>query len=165
MTTYKITQEELKAILNYNPETGVFVWRVNRRYNLLTGKIAGCLSAYGYIGIRIYSIRHYAHRLAWLYVNGTWPTKGLDHINRIKTDNRIANLREATDAENAQNTGVFARNKTGCKGVHFDKSRKKYMAFISKDKRFINLGRFDDYDSAVKVRKIAEKQYHPFIVD
>jgi hypothetical protein len=93
----------LRALLDYDPDTGVFTWRNPRTYWHKVGDVAGSVNGRGY---RILGIcgRYYAeHRLAWFYVHGAWPTHTIDHINRVRTDNRIANLRDVTMRENNLN--------------------------------------------------------------
>ena len=106
-----ITQEYLKSVLSYDPETGIFTWKYrqgligkkiswNTRYS---EKQAGTIDPVGYLGIAIEYKRYYAHRLAWLYMTGELPKKYIDHLNGNKSDNRFLNLREATNSENQQN--------------------------------------------------------------
>lgn len=97
-----LTAEELRERLDYDPETGVFTWRVKPRQKKILG-YAGHLSKAGYIYISVRKKTYAAHRLAWLHTYGYWPRKEIDHINRVRSDNRIANLREATRAENCAN--------------------------------------------------------------
>ena len=124
-----ITQKELKELLHYDPGTGVFVWKniitANQKKN---GDVAGGYDDKGYIKIRI-NYKHYlAHRLAWLYVYGEWPSKHLDHINRNPSDNRISNLREATHLENNKNASKRKDNTSGYKGVNWHARNKKWIA-------------------------------------
>lgn len=98
-----ITQSRLKELLDYNPETGCFTWLVSRQC-VQKGDPAGSLhKAKGYIFIRADLARYAAHRLAWLYVYGEWPKKEIDHINGVRSDNRIENLRDVTHAMNLLN--------------------------------------------------------------
>lgn len=99
-----ITQEYLKERLTYNPQTGVFIWNSsNIKGHVKKGKIAGSKDSRGYIKIQIDRKDYTAHRLAWLYEYGEWPKYTIDHINRIKYDNSINNLRDVTQAENNKN--------------------------------------------------------------
>ena len=91
-----ITQEELKELLDYNPETGLFTWNV---YNNIKNKTTAGTFNDGYIQIKIKQKIYQAHRLAWLYVYGEWPKGQIDHINGIRDDNRIENLRDVTNRE------------------------------------------------------------------
>ena len=87
-----LTAERLRELLNYDPLTGVFSWRVNGRGRSGVGTVAG---GSNHKRIAIDKKEYFVHRLAWLYVHGCWPTEDIDHINGDPSDNRIANLREA----------------------------------------------------------------------
>ena len=100
---YELNHDYLKHILNYEKETGKFYWKIAKSSKTIIGKEAGTLHPNGYIYIRIDGFGFRAHRLAWFYVNKKWPTLEIDHINRIKTDNRIDNLRDVTSKENQNN--------------------------------------------------------------
>lgn len=102
----------------------------------------------GYVDIRIDAKKYKAHRLAWLYVHGRWPEKLIDHINGVKTDNRLINLREASAAENAMNNPSL--------GVYWCKRRRAWRAFIS-------VGGFQSEQEALDARRrMAEFVYGPF---
>jgi len=96
-------------LLTYDPYTGLFTWLVDAYSNKVKGKIAGSIKE-GYINISIDRKLYRAHRLAWLYVNGVFPSE-IDHINRVKSDNRICNLREVSRSENCQNRSTSKRVK------------------------------------------------------
>jgi len=113
-----LTQNRLKELLEYNPETGLFIRKKTTASNAQVGNIAGFLNKHtGYKSIHIDGKEYYCHRLAFLYMNGFLPEKQVDHINRIKDDNRWINLRNATSTENLQNTSLRKSNKSGEKGV------------------------------------------------
>jgi hypothetical protein len=116
---------QLKEILEYQPETGLFFWKKGIQ-GIIKGSKAGHLSKDGYVDIRIKNRLYPAHRLAWLMMTGNWPDDFIDHINRIKSDNRFVNLREATKAENAQNTNIQSNNTSGYKGVVWHKPNKNW---------------------------------------
>jgi hypothetical protein len=158
----KPTVERLKELLDYDPETGVFTWRVSRGGAVDAGDTAGTKDSRGYLQIGVDRTLYLAHRLAWLYTYGEWPKNALDHINRIRTDNRIANLRPATHALNNQNTSVARNNKSGVTGVWRNTRLNKWQAYIRINGQQIHLGLFDQFDAAVQVRRAAERQYHPF---
>lgn len=158
-----LTQARLKELLHYDPNTGLFKRRVTASNNAKAGSIAGCVSKFlGYRLIGVDRKPYYAHRLAWLYVHGTLPPDQIDHINRVKTDNRICNLRLATDAENRQNMPMPSSNTSGHVGVHWFKRCQKWTAYIQIDKKTISLGYFNDIDDAIAARKAAEVKFHRF---
>jgi hypothetical protein len=153
-----LTQERLREILDYDPMTGVFTARIARSSNLPVGAIAGCLRANGYITISICNQSYYGHRLAWLYVHGRWPDGEIDHINCIPSDNRLANLREATRAQNSRNMPVFRNNICGKKGV--SKRAGKWRANITKNKRRVHLGYFDTPEEAHAAYAAAARMHY-----
>lgn len=158
----ELTQKRLQEFLHYEPTTGEFTRIKRSRGVTLNGEVAGSLHATrGYWRIRVRGKCYAAHRLAWLYVYGVWPTKEIDHINRIKTDNRIANLRELTTAENQQNVDIARNNTSGHKGVVFHKRYRKYQAYIRVNRHLKSLGSFETLEEAVEARKAAEQVWHP----
>jgi HNH endonuclease/AP2 domain len=153
MTKQIITQKELKELLEYNPDTGIFTWNKKPNRRILVNSIAGFKSL-GYISIRLLGRIYRAHRLAWLYMTGSWPQKEyIDHINGIKDDNRFCNLREATNSENCFNSAKRPLNTSGYKGVSYDKSRNKWSvrATINTKKYFI--GRYESAEMAYEIYK------------
>lgn len=153
-----ISQARLKEVLSYDPLTGQFVWRVRLAPRGPVGAPAGVKNAGGYIVIRIDRVLYRAARLAFIYMTGACPDV-VDHENRIRHDDRWVNLREATSSQNGQNTSTRTDNTSGHKGVTWDKSRGKWMAMITVDKRAINLGRFVALDEAVAARRAAELKH------
>jgi len=151
-----ITQAGLKELLNYNPETGDFAWVKSK-------KPAGGISSYGYRRIIIDGKEHKAHRLAWLYTHGVFPEDQIDHINGVRHDNRIYNLRTVTNAENHRNRKKRCTNTSGVTGVSWFKLNKSWGAYINANEKRVFLGLFKDLISAVAARKSAERQYeyHP----
>jgi len=142
-----ITQERLKEALDYNPETGVFIWKIDPAYYIKKGSIAGGLiSTTGYRKIIIDKKMYLAHRLAWLYVTGEQPPSQIDHINRIVDDNRFSNLRACTYSQNGANRRIQSNNKSGYKGV--DRNRGKWRARGKKDGKVYHLGLFDTVEEA-----------------
>ena len=148
LTRTDLTAEYVRSILDYDPETGAFRWRarvdaparVNTRF---AGKVAGSVMINGYRCISISSVRYYAHRLAWLHYYGEWPALPIDHRDGDGLNNRIANLRLATMSQNLANTGSRKSNKSGFKGVSWDKRKGKWKAEITKDGKSSFLGYFD----------------------
>jgi len=156
-----ITQERLKELLNYDPETGIFVWKT-KRGRCPAGAIAGSPNVDGHIKIRIDYNYYLAHRLAWLYVYGEFPASCMDHANRCPSDNKISNLRPATFKENQQNRKINKNNKSGHAGVYFDKFNLKWRAHIAVNSESISLGSFSTKDEAIKARREAKKKLHTF---
>jgi hypothetical protein len=150
-----LNQSYLKSILHYDAETGVFIRK-------RTKKIAGCITSKGYIYIGINRKQIFAHRLAWLYVYGIMPPEQVDHINRNRSDNRISNLRLCNNIENAQNAKLNKNNKSGFKGVSWEKNRKKWQVYVYINKRGKFFGYFDDLHEANLVATNARKKFHPF---
>lgn len=157
-----LSQSTLKSLLHYCPETGVFTRLVSTNYNAIAGSIAGSVSSDGYLQIQITGKAYQAHRLAWLYMYGAFPPKGLDHKNRIKTDNRIGNLRLATQAENLQNASMLRNNTSGHKGIYWSKRERRWKTQITTNNKRIYLGRFTNLEEAIQARKAAELKYHNF---
>ena len=117
-----LTAEAVRAMLDYDPETGIFLWRHRAdRPKKWNARYAGTPAGYVSNGYRIIQVdgrgSYQSARLAWLLVYGVWPTHQVDHINGARNDNRIANLREANNGENNRNRGPQANNKLGLRGV------------------------------------------------
>lgn len=147
-----ISQSELKDALAYDPLTGIFSW-------LGSGKTAGSKGASGYIRIQLNHKRHSAHRLAWLYVTGRWPTGEIDHKNRVTHDNRWANLREATAQQNQYNVALRRTNTSGARGVSpTDSGRWRAMIKLPGAKGMTHLGVFSSVAEASAVYEAAAKQ-------
>lgn len=139
-----ITAARLRELLNYDPETGVFTWRADRRYGRTkAGDVAGCLcKTRGYIHIRLDGRLYYGHRLAWLYVHGVWPAGRLDHRDTDGDNNRLTNLRPATQSQNRGNSRRSRRNASGVKGVYLDKRTGRWVAEVQVGGRRRYLGSF-----------------------
>ncbi len=135
-----ITWDELNEIINYNPDTGIFTWAKTRNSMCKEGEIAGGSTSNGYTTITINKQAYLAHRLAWFYCFKEWPEKGIDHINRIRNDNRIDNLREADQTLNNLNASIRKDNTTGYKGVYNHGAH--YRARVHFNKKVVNLGTF-----------------------
>jgi hypothetical protein len=154
-----VTHQDLLSLMSYEPETGVFTW-LERKKGRRQGKPAGGLNGNGYRSIQIGADRYMAHRLAWFYVYGYWPTGYIDHINGDPADNRIANLREVTQSVNLQNQRQpRADNKTGFLGV--SPQAGKYQARITFAGKHQYLGLFDTPEEAYAAYLAAKRQHHP----
>ena len=168
MTRTELTREFLKSVLSYDPETVVFTWKkrsdVPKEWNTRrAGKQAGFKEKNKhtfYIRIRINKRIYYSHRLAWLYMTGSFPESGLqiDHIHGNGLNNRFANLRVVTNRQNTTNSRVYKSNQLGIRGV--DKFAGRYRATIQKDGKGLHLGYFDTPEEAsVAYQKAAEELF------
>lgn len=156
-----LTQQEMKDLLYYDPNTGSFTWRVSLSKRIKEGQKAGCVNSAGYVDIRIHKRKYKAHRLAWLYVYGYHPPQYIDHINGVCNDNRIVNLRLATHTENLAN--AKKRKNTVCrlKGVTLRSGR--YDARIRVKTVLIYLGRYDtEQEAHAAYLAAAEKKFGAF---
>lgn len=176
-----LTYSDVSRLLRADFETGKLFW-LPRTPDLFSGAAwsdehscnnwnaahAGqeaftALDGYGYLHGRIFDRPYKAHRIIWLLHTGDWPAMHLDHINGNRADNSIANLRAVTRTENMMNTRIRSDNTSGVVGVCWDGSRGKWLATICVARKYRHLGRFDDLDEAIAVRKAAEIEmgFHP----
>jgi len=142
-----ITQKRLKELVEYIPETGEFYRE---------GKKIGYNNGRGYLKASIDGEEYYLHRMAWLYVYGELPTL-LDHIDQDKSNNKLLNLRPASNSLNGHNRGLQNNNKSGWKGVHFVKERNKYVSYIGVQGKRQHIGIFNTLEEAIDSRKKAEE--------
>jgi len=169
MPDNKITQETLLDLIDYDKDTGFVYWKTrplkyfenekkrdwwNRKY---AGKKVGAIGWDGYIHCNIFKRHFIVHRLIWVLVYGIEPNK-IDHINGIRHDNRIANLRNVSESENAQNTGISKRNKSGVLGVSWATKYGWWQVTIGG--KYVGISK--DLDEAIAMRKLAERDagYH-----
>lgn len=161
MASPSLTQSQLKELLHYDSDTGIFTHILPRRGVTINAE-AGFVQSDGYRYVTLLGARYVSHRLIWLYVHGRLPINQLDHINRNRSDNRLMNLREVTLAENRQNLGLSAKNKSGFRGVSFDKVNNLWRASISVNNKNVNLGRYTTILEAQKAYALAAKKFHLF---
>jgi hypothetical protein len=153
-----LLQSDLKDLIHYCQDTGVFKWKKSRR-GIKTNVALGCDNGFGYLRITVLGKSYYAHRLAWFYVHGVWADE-IDHINGIKSDNRICNLRNVNRQENATNKhGAQKNSKTKVLGVSPHKRSGKWQAHICVAKQRKYLGLFDDINEAHKAYLIEKERY------
>lgn len=156
-----MNQVRLKELLFYSPDTGFFMWRINRQC-VSRGVIAGGVkikqSGKRYIVIGLDSKTYPAHRLAWLYIKGEWPNQ-IDHLDGNGMNNKFFNLRDTTVSENNKNKRVYSSNKSGVNGVTWYKPLSKWKAEIESDNKRYYLGYYVDKFEAICVRKSAEVKY------
>lgn len=154
--------ERVRELLEYSPETGEFRHKASRG-GVLSGSVAGCLYANGYRKITIDGRGYLAHRVAWLYVHGEWPATGIDHANGDKDDNRLCNLRMASQSQNMQNILEAPHlSRSGLFGAAWDKARNKWQASIRVDGKRRYLGRFETAEDASAAYLSAKEKLHTF---
>lgn len=153
-----VSREEVAALLNYDPQTGLFTHKVNG-HKRKAGEVTGRLDNKGYVRIRLLGYEFKAHRLAWLLTYGMWPTAEIDHINGCPSDNRIINLRDVSVAANAWNrTKAMKNSKTGVLGVC--EIQGKFVAQIGVDGKRVRLGSYDTAEEAAAVYAAAKAILH-----
>lgn len=153
-----ITQNEVREIFNYDENTGAFTWKIRRANCIKVGTQAGSYHQ-GYRRVELNNKGYLVHRLIWLYVYGYFPENEIDHINHIRDDNRLCNLREVTKSENAKNQSKHSTNKSGHLGVHWHKHQAKWCANITYNGKVISLGYYHNKEDAINARVKAEILY------
>ena len=153
--------ERLRELLHYDPETGVWTWRVNRGRFYKKGQPAGTICLAGYRRITIDGRMHKASRLAFYYMTGFFLPRSIhmDHKNGVRDDDRWQNLRPATPRQNAQNKALTCRNKSGRVGVCRSDRPGKWVAHITIAMRTLRLGHFEDITDAIDAREAAEREH------
>lgn len=146
--------EKIKALIDYNPDTGLLTWKVNRQGNAKAGMIAGWRHKAGYIAIRVDGHEYLGHRLAWAMHHGSISEDTqIDHINGDRSDNRICNLRAASHAENCWNSKARKHNKSGIKGVR--KRGTKWHVRIRHNHKVYWLGSYNTPEEAKQAHDAA----------
>lgn len=162
MTTQDITAEQLREILHYCPFTGVFTWKKTNSRRVKVGQLAGSEGVRGIcINSRVFGQPMLAHRLAWLYMTGSFPEKGMviDHRDRNPFNNVFSNLRLCTQRQNTWNQGLKKGNKTGVKGVSLLPSG-RYHARIRTVEGIKLLGNFKTIEEAASAVSEARNEHH-----
>lgn len=163
MANTDLTAELLRALLHYDPETGIFTWLLPKSSKIKPGDRAGGKDIQsGYRSIWVVGKGRAEHRLAWLYVYGEWPKGDIDHINGISDDNRIANLRDASTSQNCQNQRkARISNSSGLLGVKKFRPG-QWQSSIGVNGKYIHLGTFNSPESAHLAYIEAKRKYHSF---
>jgi len=157
-----LTAERLRDLLDYNPDTGVFRWRVTRASNARAGSVAGSIDKEGRWRVKIDGRDYFASRLAILYVTGAWPRHQIDHVDGNKANDRVANLRDVSQKINQQNKATPQRsNRTGLLGAHRNARGRRYRAVIHVDGKQLFLGTFDTPEAAHRAYVNAKLDLHP----
>lgn len=156
-----LTAERVRSLLSYDPENGVFRWKISRG-NAAAGSVAAKRVSSRYQDIKIDGRTYQAHRLAWLMVHGRWPNQSIDHINGVKGDNRLCNLRDVSHIENMQNQKrARTNNQSGALGVSPKRSG-RYCAQIQANGKKYHLGHFKTIEQAAAAYRRAKREVHPF---
>ena len=159
----ELTRARLRELFDYDPETGVVTRLVRTANRHKVGEAVGTKGSRGYLQATVFGKKYPLHRLVWFWVHGVWPPYDVDHRNRMRTDNRIKNLRCATRAENNHNAGRSRANWSGYTGVAWDSARCKWLAQISVAGKSIHLGRFDSALRASAAYQAAKLIHHPTV--
>lgn len=155
-----LTVDKLKSRLSYDPDTGLFTWisKASGNSRVKIGQVAGTKDDKGYVVIKLEGKVYKAHRLAFLYMTGEWPDHFIDHRDLDPGNNRWANLREATNADNQANR--LPSGQSGAKGVVWHKKDKKWQAQLTRDGKTIYLGQYDSMAQAAMVYRTAARDLH-----
>jgi hypothetical protein len=157
-----ITQEELKKLMKYNPDNGHFTRLTHSKTSKARiGDIYGSVNkTRGYISMRIEGKLEEGHRLAWLYMTGSFSTLQIDHINGNRADNRWLNLREVTKTDNRKNSKIASSNTSGITGVTWVHKLNKWILRINDNGKRITIGYYTDLEEAKVARELAKKEYN-----
>lgn len=156
----KVSIPRLREMFNYDSLTGAFTWRKRPfRSAIKVGDSAEHLDRYGYVFIHVDRVDVRAHRAAWAMHFGEVPNRAIDHINGVKADNRICNLRLATASQNEANKPMAARNTSGHKGVTWHRCG-KWQAQLQHNGKVHYLGLFDDVNDAAAAYANKAKEIH-----
>ena len=161
-----LTAERLRELLDYDPDTGEFTWKVRRgKGRIVPGKKAGSVfknpnRTSSYARVAIDGCSHYAHRLAWLWMTGEWPKEHIDHVDRNGLNNRWGNIRTASPAQNNANSSPRSHSASGLKGVHYCKKSGRFHARISVKRRTISLGSFGAAEDAASAYVAAALEHY-----
>ena len=159
----ELRYEEVAKLFTYDRETGVLYWRIRDRNtirrNYVAGSSKGTKEGYRRVGIKgkIYK----EHRIIMMLCFGHIPENAeIDHINHVRNDNRLCNLRFVTRSENSKNQSLSSKNTSGVTGVYFSKTKKKYIAQIKVDREIIYLGTFETLEEAAAARAEANVKFN-----
>lgn len=159
----------ISECLSYNKDTGIFLWTARPLHHFTrlsmqqawngtyTGEIAGSKDNTGYMVVTISGKRMKLHRVAWLFHTRAWPEDQVDHVNGVRDDNRITNLRAVSRSQNGRNAKIRSSNTSGTTGVYWWKDRGKWQASISDNGKLKSLGFYASIGDAITARKAAEK--------
>ena len=158
----EIGYEEVARLFTYDRETGVLYWRIKNHNSIRRNYVAGSSKGTrdGYRLVHVKGKIYKEHRIIMMLCFGHIPENAeIDHINHVRDDNRLVNLRFVTRRENMRNQSLSGKNTSGVTGVHFSKARKKYVAQIKVNQKTIFLGNYDTLEEAAAARREAELKY------
>lgn len=161
------SQDIIKSVLDYNPETGIFTWKERKvtHYQIIcfnkrfAKKEAGCINNKGYVVIGLVGKEYYAHCLAWIYMTGKSPTEDIDHRDLNTSNNKWDNLRIGTRSQNHANKHISPYNTSGYKGVSLFRRDGTWRAQIQVRGENVHLGYYDTPEEAHAVYCKAAKKY------
>jgi len=156
-----LTQDYVKSLFDYNKDNGYLYWKTPKVSWVTVGDRAGSYhKGTRYRRLKINNNSYLEHRIIWLYVYGYYPEYDIDHINRIRDDNRLSNLREVSRSCNIKNSIIRIDNKSGITGIHYNKIKKTFkVQIVDNNNKRLNLGRYKNFNDAVVVRWKAEVKY------
>lgn len=151
--------EQADKLYLYDPDTGKVTRKQDGNNAVKKGSTVGWVSTCGYLRVKSKGKKYQLHRIIWLLNNGRWPNGQVDHINGVRTDNRMVNLREVSNQENQRNKALSSLNTSGFIGVCLNKSTNKWVASITISSKKIYIGCYSDWFDAVCARKSASNKY------
>lgn len=164
MKKIELAADRLRALLEYDSTTGVFRWRVDvgRWGRIKAGTITGSPDAFGHLRVQVDGRLYYAHRLAWLYMTGDWPSGEVDHIDGVPHSNAFSNLRDVPHQVNTENRRKANRDKASGLpiGVSIDRRDGRYRADITVRGKGVSLGRYSDPERAHQAYLVAKRRLH-----
>ena len=155
-----IDQRTAQNLFYYDSESGRLLWRKGNGRNVKPWQEAKAINGRGYYTVKVRGKSYLAHRIAWLYVYGTFPPGDIDHKNRNRSDNRICNLREVSRSDNCQNISLPSHNKSGHLGVSWIDSHNAWTVYVKVNKKNKWLGYYKNLVDAVAARKAGESKYY-----
>lgn len=158
----ELRYEEVARLFTYDREEGVLYWRNKNRNSIRHKYVAGSIKGNnnGYRRVRIKGKNYLEHRVIMMLCFGHIPENAeIDHINHVRNDNRLINLRFVTRGENMRNKSVSSKSTTGVTGVYFYKRLQKYIARIRVNREFIHLGTFETLEEAAAARAEANLKF------
>ena len=156
----ELTADRAREILSYDPISGVLMWRLSRG-GKPQGSPAGCVDTRGCLRTRVDRKLYLNHRLIWLLVNGSWPSRDIDHLNGDPADNRLENMRDVSNKTNHENKRrPNSNNSCGCLGVYWAPNANKYRARIRVSGKSIHIGYFESRESAYSAYLTAKRRLH-----